>query len=148
MVPDARRPLAHEVYSIDRVTATSPDSEQVEYDPFYSLQAQSRTASGSVTRKRFWHARGGRPGVPATGGTEVFLSLVDLGFNPSAPADWTLDVETTCLNRDLPHRLTWARGASAFRLTQGGPIAAVNCLTGRATPTLRAAAKARRRCGG
>ncbi len=38
VVPDARRPLAHEVYSIDRVTATSPDNETLEYGPFYSLR--------------------------------------------------------------------------------------------------------------
>ena len=38
VVADARRPLAHEVYSIDRVTATSPDNETLEYGPFYSLR--------------------------------------------------------------------------------------------------------------
>ena len=31
IVPDARRPLAHEVYSIDRVVATSEDHRQVEF---------------------------------------------------------------------------------------------------------------------
>ncbi len=84
---------------------------------------------------RYWHAR--RERAAADEGSEVFISLVDLGFNPDAPGEWTLEAETTCLNRDLPHRLNLSEGASAFRLTQGGPIEAIKCLTGRATPTLR-----------
>ena len=136
VVPDARRPLAHEVYSIERVTATSPDSEQMEYGPFYSLRhgSDGRHAQQGPSEKRYWHARRERAG---DGASEVFLSLVDLGFNPDAPGEWTLEVETTCLNRDLPHRLNLSEGASAFRLTQGGPIAAIKSLTGRPTPTLR-----------
>ena len=84
---------------------------------------------------RYWHAR--RERAAADEGSEVFISLVDLGFNPDAPGEWTLEAETTCLNRDLPHRLNLGEGTSAFRLTQGGPIEAIKCLTGRATPTLR-----------
>ena len=109
VVPDARRPLAHEVYSIDRVTATSPENEQVEYQPFYSF----KHAAERRGQKTFWHATrrpAGQAGERSDGGTEVYLSLVDLDFDPSAPADWTLDVETTCLNRDLPHRLPFVAG--------------------------------------
>ena len=54
----------------------------------------------------------------------MFLSLVDLDFQPSAPADWTLDVETTCLNRDLPQRLPFGGGQPYLQLARGGPIAA------------------------
>ena len=135
-MPDARRPLAHEVYSIDRVMATAPDAEQVEYRPFYSLRHQGSGGidGGPNEGIRYWHAQARARGRRAG---EVFLSIVDLGFNPDAPGDWTLEVETTCLNRDLPHRLNLSEGALAFRLSQGGPIAAVKSLTGRATPTLR-----------
>ncbi len=133
VVPDARRPLAHEVYSVDRVTATSPDNETLEYGPFYSL----RHGDDHHSEKRFWQARRERAAATADGGSEVYVSLVDLGFNPDAPGQWTLEVETTCINRDLPHRLNLSEGSSAFRLTEGGPISAITCLTGRATPTLR-----------
>ena len=131
VVPDARRPLAHEVYSVDRVAATSPDNETIEFGPFYSLKHNG----DRNVEKRFWQAR--RERATADGGSEVYVSLVDLGFNPDAPGQWTLEVETTCINRDLPYRLNLSEGASAFRLTQGGPIATISCLTGRATPTLR-----------
>jgi type VI secretion system protein ImpG len=136
VVPDARRPLAAEVYSIDRVTATSPDNETLEFQPFYSF----RHATASREQKAFWHSSRRRAqqcaGRPDPGG-EVYVSLVDLDFETFDRGDWTLDVETTCLNRDLPHRLTWAPGQSAFRLTQGAPVSRIACVTGRCTPTLR-----------
>jgi type VI secretion system protein ImpG len=137
VVPDARRPQSHEVYSLDRVTATSPDNETIQYDPFYSLKHNH----DRQREKRYWHARRQAADAPGDRGTEVFISLVDLGFNPAARNQWTLEVETTCSNRDLPHRLNLNEGPSAFRLAQGGPIAAITCLSGRATPTFRAPQK-------
>jgi type VI secretion system protein ImpG len=135
VVPDTRRPLAAEVYGIERVTATSPANETIEYQPFYSI----KHARSEVQRQAFWYAtrrpaeQGDRGGDR---GTEVFLSLVDLGFTPFAPADWTLSVETTCLNRDLPHRLPFGGGQPKLGLAAGGPLARVECLT-RPTATLR-----------
>lgn len=129
VVPDARRPLAHEVYSIDRVGASSPDDEEVDFLPFFSVKhaAEGRAAGA------FWAATR-RPAEGANdSGTEVFLSLVDLGFQPSAPADWTLDVETTCLNRDLPGRLPFGGGQPRLQMSEGGALVTrITCLT---TPT-------------
>lgn len=137
VVPDARRPLAHEIYSIDRVIATSPDNEQMEFHPFYSV----RHAADSREQRAFWHATR-RPAGHAAGqvdrGTEMFLSLVDLDFLPAAPARWTLDVETTCLNRDLPRRLPFGGGQPRLQLSSGGPVGGIRCLTP-FTPTLRPA---------
>jgi type VI secretion system protein ImpG len=140
VTPDARRPLANEVYSIDRVTATSPDNEQIEYRPFYSF----KHSADRRAQKAFWHAvrrPAERCGGEVDPGTEVYLSLVDLGFKTSVPNDWTLDVETTCLNRDLPRRLPWQQGASGLHLTKGAPISRVECVTGRPTATRRPALK-------
>ena len=64
VVPDARRPLAHEVYSIDRVTATSPENEQVEYQPFYSF----KHAADQRQQKTFWQATRRPAGQPAKAG--------------------------------------------------------------------------------
>jgi type VI secretion system protein ImpG len=139
VVPDARRPLAGEIYSVDRVTATSPDNEEVEYQPFYSF----RHAAGRQQQKAFWYATRrpasqGRGGGPA--GTDVYLSLVDLAFTPSAPAEWTLAIETTCLDRDRPHRLPWGKGQPHLRLTKGAPLSRIECLT-QPTATFRPALK-------
>lgn len=140
VVPDARRPLAHEVYSIDRVGATSPSGEAVEYVPFFS----TRHARDRAAPERYWHATR-RAAVPPEGqidaGTEVYLSLTDLGLQVSAPADWTLDVETTCVNRDLPHRLPFGGDQPSLRFTEGGALVSrVVCLTP-PTRTLRPARK-------
>lgn len=140
VVPDARRPLAHEVYSIDQVTATSPDGEAIEYVPFFSTK---HGRDGAATA-RYWHATR-RPAIPPEGqideGTEVYLSLTDLGLRVSAPADWVLDVETTCVNRDLPHRLPFGGDQPHLRLTEGSALVSrIVCLTP-PTRTLRPARK-------
>ena len=134
VVPDARRPLAAEIYSIASVTATSPDNEEVDYAPFFSF----KHAADHNRQKAFWSAT--RRRVPTDDGTEVYLSLVDMGFDPSVSAGWTLDVETICLDRDLPHRLPFGDGQPVLRLSKGGPVSRVQCLT-RPTPTLRPALK-------
>jgi len=135
VVPDIRRPLAGEVYSIDRVTAVSGDNERVEYRPFYSF----KHAADRQQQRRFWHAVRG-PAEQAAGrvdqGTEVYLSLVDLDFSPSAPADATLEIQTTCLNRDLPNRLPFGGGQPRLLLSTGAPVSRIECLT-RPTGTLR-----------
>jgi type VI secretion system protein ImpG len=140
LVPDARRLLANEVYSIDRVTATSPDKEVSEFMPFFSV----RHAVGDRDAKTFWHPTR-RPAEASQGvvdhGTEVYLSLVDLGFLPTAPGNWTLNVETTCLNRDLPHRLPFGGGQPYLQMSSGNALVSqITCLTA-PTRTLRPAMK-------
>jgi type VI secretion system protein ImpG len=127
VVPDARRPRAHEVFSIDRVTAVSPNRETVEFHPFYSVR-HTHEADG---QQAYWHSVR-RPAVPkpddVDNGSEVFLSLVDLAFRPSAPADWILHVETTGLNRDLPARLC-ENGPPRLQSAEGGALFGISCLT-------------------
>src|SRR5213079_231221 len=53
IVPDQRRPLAHEVYSVDRVTASAPDGREAEYQPFFSV----KHGLGGVGRAGpYWHS--------------------------------------------------------------------------------------------
>jgi type VI secretion system protein ImpG len=138
VVPDARRPLAHEIYSIERVTASSPDGRQVDYRPFYSVKhaaPESDETYWNATRKVAEHT------TPDDSGTEIFLSLVDLSFQPSAPADWTMDIETVCLNRDLPHRLPFGGDQPKLQMASGGGLVGrITCLTP-PTETLRPAAR-------
>ena len=138
VVPDRRLPLSHEVYSIDGVTATPPQGESVEFQPFYSVKhTRGRGDRGART---FWHStRRTATGTAELGdrGTEVFLSLVDLDFQPSSPADWTLDVETTCLNRGLASDLPFGGDQPRLQLRDGkGFVSRVTCLTA-PTPPLR-----------
>jgi len=53
------------------------------------------------------------------------------------PADWTVSVETTCLNRDLPARLPYGGGHPYLKLVDGpAAVIGVACVTP-PTPTLR-----------
>lgn len=132
VVPDARRPAATEVYSIDTVTATSPDGEETPYVPFYSV----KHANGTEGPQTFWHATR-RTAGRRDPGTEVYLSLVDLDFNPAAASDWVVTVGTTCLNRDLPSKLPYGGGHPRLQLVEGAsPVAGLTCVTP-PTSTLR-----------
>jgi type VI secretion system protein ImpG len=137
VVPDRRRPAGLEVYAIDKVEATSPDGESAQYWPFFS------TAHSAVAQDRqtFWYATRKPSEVADDKGTEVHLSLVDLGLQPAAPAAWTLTVQTTCLNRDLPSRLPFGGDQPRLELSEGrGLVADIRCLTP-PTPTRRPALK-------
>ena len=125
VVPDARRPQALEIYSIDQVVATMPDGGEAMYRPFYSAQHATEQ-----NQQAFWHGTRRAAESDADHGTEVFLTLVDLDFQPSAPGGAVLDVQTTCLNRDLPHRLPFGGDQPRLQLSEGGgPLAPLVCLT-------------------
>jgi type VI secretion system protein ImpG len=138
VVPDARHPLAHEVYAVEHVSACGPDGAEVVYRPFFSLEH----AAGDEADPVYWHAsrRQAEDGAaPLDRGTEVFLSLVDLAQSPAATAGWTVDVETTCLSRDLPQRLPYGGDQPRLMLAGGGgPVTRIACLTA-PTRTLRPA---------
>src|SRR5690606_10977587 len=104
VIPDTRRPVGYEVYSINKVVATTPTGDKKEYLPFYGLKhqhlGQERQAFWLSTRR---HAKLNYQDRDE--GTDVFLSLVDLQFNPNIPDDHTLIIDTICSNRDLPAKL-------------------------------------------
>lgn len=131
VIPDERRRTATEIFSIDRVAATSPDDDQIEFLPFYSF----RHGADARRQSSYWYANrrpAGRYKGQVDRGTEMYLTLVDLDMNPASPQEWIMDVETTCLNRDLPGKLHKPR----MTLAEGGPIANIVCLSG-PTPTRR-----------
>jgi type VI secretion system protein ImpG len=99
VVPDARRPRAMEVYSIDEVESIHPDTKEVlTYQPFYSLHDKSGVSDGEA----FWHHhRHPSPSIEDPG-TDVFLVMVDPHFEPAVPATEVISVRATCTNRNLP----------------------------------------------
>jgi type VI secretion system protein ImpG len=129
IVPDVHQPQGLEVYSVDRVTGANPSGGGgTEYHPFYSF----RHGVARDTRQAFWYAS--RRSSPQEGdqGSDVYLHLVDLGFDPRLPAESTLIVRTTCTNRDLPARLQGAGEALHLSLEATAPLSGIRCLR---TPT-------------
>lgn len=138
IVADARQPQAVEVYSVDRVTASvvekdedgTPKQKHLEFRPFYGL-THGVGGGHDDERGAWWLAS--RRAAPSSDedeedlGTEVYLSLVDLSQRSHAPEGWFLEVETTCLSRDLPSRLPVA--PKLYPSEGGGPIRSIRCLT-------------------
>lgn len=129
LVPDARSPDSHEIYSIDSVAAVSRDGARREYFPFYGVQ---HPGAGDAPRS-FWSAeRRTDPTSPhgRGAGTEMYISLVDLEARPATPDQWILETHITCLNRNRPGKLPFGGGEPRLRFRVGGSgIAAVRCLT-------------------
>jgi type VI secretion system protein ImpG len=135
VVPDVTRQTAAEVYSIDDVTGTAPrDERPIPFQPFYSV----KHALERDLQHTFWHASRGQSQKKDDEGTEVYLTLVDLEFNAASPDVETVNVYTTCTNRDLPARLPFGNPEGDFQLEGAGLFSSIRCLK-KPTPTLRPA---------
>ncbi len=139
VVPNARRTRTMEVLSIDRVTARTAKGQTRNYSPFYS----SSHEIGESSSDGYWYAtrRAAQPSAGETDrGSEVYISLVDLKGRRMSDLDWTLDVETTCLNRDLVARLP-SRDRLKLAFSDGGGQIQATCVVP-PTPTHRMLDKA------
>ena len=133
VTPDVRHNRAMEIYSIDSVYSTHLDTgESVEYQPFFAC----RHGNEQRGRQPYWHARRAPSPLKNDRGTEVYLSLVDLQFNPRLPPIEVLNVSTTCTNRDLPGELRTSGGeAWGFHLEGQAPLRRIDPVV---VPTLPA----------
>lgn len=130
VLPDSRRLLSKEVYSIDSVEAVSPSGESIHYRPFYGFNHQMNGRKPVA----YWHASRKPAEVhrheDIDNGTEMFISLVDVNFQNDVPDNWILNIKTTCLNRDLPGRLPFGGGQPYLQLGEGNaPLSSVQCIT-------------------
>lgn len=134
VIPDLRRQPATEVYSVNKVTGTAPYlDEPHQFQPLYSYGH----AFDKETPPGFWYAsRRPSPQKDDTG-TDVYISIVNLDFKPTRPADETLTVHTTCTNRDLPAQLSFGDPQGDFELDGAAPITTIKCLK-KPTSTVRA----------
>ncbi len=133
VIPDVRRQMAMEIYSIDSVVADDPQKGQSRaFQPFYSL----RHAYTDEQDRTFWYCSRRQSTRAEDPGTELDITLVDLDFNPHVPATSVLTVHTTCTNRDLPARLPFGGSEGELEVEGAAPLSRVRCLT-KPTPTLR-----------
>jgi type VI secretion system protein ImpG len=117
------RPQSTEVYSVDAVTNVDPSqSKATVFQPFYSI----RHSASAEEQKAFWYAAR-RPGADDQA-TDVYLTLVDLDFNPGRPGCDTLVVNTTCTNRNLPDQLQHLGDQLPLKLEAAAPLRGIRCL--------------------
>jgi type VI secretion system protein ImpG len=133
VVPDVRRQGALEVYAVAGVTSADGEARVTRHHPFFGQHHAGGTAGKEGP---YWTATR-RPAGGRDPGTEVYLSLVDLDFDPMQPADSVATVETLCCNRDLPAQLPFGGGHPHLKPVQGAAaVQGISCLTP-PTPTLR-----------
>ncbi len=133
VIPDVHRQMTTEVYSVDDVITTDPRTNTTrEFSPFYSL----KHAYGEEMEKTFWYAVRRASQRTEDDGTEVFLSMVDMNFNPRVPSAEVITVRTTCTNRDLPAQLPFGGKSSDFEVEGTALLSHVRCLT-KPTETVR-----------
>jgi len=140
VVPDARRPRAVEIYSIDAVETSSPGERPVPAAPIYAAAA---FAAGDASRPRLrWSAtrriaEDPRPDGATDRAGDVWLSLLDGQGGPAEVANIVVHVRATCTNRNLPDKLPFAVGRPRLHVEDGqGPIDRITCLL-RPTKALR-----------
>ncbi len=144
VIPDSRRPIGYEIYSIDKVTASTSSGEKCEYLPLYGVTH----AHNEKTDQVFWCSQRRSSKLSPhqrDDGTDIFLSLVDLHFNPNLPDDRTLIIDTLCSNRDLPSKLPFNLNHPKLQCVQAAPpsekIRFLAQPTGTVRPALRNAAR-------
>ncbi|MCW8876477.1 MAG: type VI secretion system baseplate subunit TssF [Kangiellaceae bacterium] len=133
---DYRRPLGYEVYSIDKVIGSTSTGEPKEFFPLYGLNHECQDPETEA----FWFANRRSAKLKneqRDEGTDVYLNLVDLQFNPRLPEDYTLTINTTCSNRDLPSRLPFNLDQPKLQgVDSAPPCSKIRCLT-QPTATIR-----------
>ena len=129
IIPDARRPTGYEIYSIDNVIASNTAGAQEDFLPFYGLKHEHL----DLKTQSFWFAtrRHAKLGYAQRDeGTDLYLSLVDLNFNPNLPEDRTLILNTTCSNRDLPAKLPFNLDQPKLQCVNAAPpCQKIRCIT-------------------
>jgi type VI secretion system protein ImpG len=131
VVPDVAHPRGLEVYAVDSVTSVDPTTgTTTEYQPFYSF----RHGGTRQTQRTFWYATRRQATGENDRGTDVYLSLVDLDFDPRVPAEKSLVVRTLCTNRDLPLLLQQAGEDLYLELETAAPLRRVRCLRAPSLP--------------
>lgn len=119
ITPDARRRLTTEIFSVDEVVGVTPGSrEPIRFEPFYS----SRHGSERTKHQAYWYARRRATGWRSDGGTDVYLSFVDLSERVVHPRLDAVTARLTCFNGDLPSRLPFGNQDGDFELPGGGPV--------------------------
>ncbi len=125
VIADMRRQSTTEVYSVDSVTSISPETgSSVDFQPFYSVKHSADRQQSQA----FWHMVRRLSERKDDPGTEVYLSLVDLGFKPTSPPTDVLTIHVTCTNRDLPGVLPFGDPAGDFEMEGAAPIKRIRCV--------------------
>jgi type VI secretion system protein ImpG len=135
VVPDLKHRENMEVYSIDQVFSSNPNTREItDYEPFYSLRHGRSKDAG----RTYWHATRHAATKRGDGGSEVMIGLLDLSGRRAMPGSDALTVKCTCTNRDLPSKLPFGDENGDFEFEGTSMIKRIVSLR-KPTPSLRPA---------
>ncbi|MDR3179953.1 MAG: type VI secretion system baseplate subunit TssF [Holosporaceae bacterium] len=96
LVPDYRRYHSHEIYTIEKMVAVDPqNNDEVEIKEFFSCAHDFAPSTSPI----LWKSRRKKSYLKDALGEDVYVSFVDLNFNPQFPADKIFYAHTFCTNR-------------------------------------------------
>lgn len=127
IIPDVRRPMGMEVYSVDWVRKFSRNQDGTDSQAFYPAYSVQHGLHDDGNG-HYWYLQRKPSMLPNDDGSDVMLSLVDRDMNPSAPGVDTLSLSLTCTNRDLPSQLPYGGEDSLLEPEQSGVIASAKLL--------------------
>lgn len=126
LTPDQRRERTTEIYSLNRVLATQEGvPDPVEFQPYFSFNHQTDPRHASNQPSSFWLARRAPSLQKDIPGTELFLTFVDLDFNPNMPDVQTIYGDTLCTNRYLADQMS---AGALLQIEDQAPINRIICL--------------------
>ncbi len=122
LIPDQRRDRTTEIYSIQSVLSAPEGSEEAKiFSPYFSFDHGSIHNSDSI----YWVARRQTASMRDLPGSDMFLSFVDLQFNPALPPKQIFYAQTLCTNRFLAEQLPTA---AELQIEETPPITSIRCL--------------------
>jgi len=133
VVPDARRRMGTEIFSIEDVVSSDPVTHELtHYEPFYAYRHRTLREK----HQTFWYSRRRPATRKGDEGSEVSLFVVDLSMRTCLPDTQTITVHCTCTNRDILSRLPFGNENGDFEVEGIGSIKGAVALR-KPTPTLR-----------
>ncbi|MDR1561394.1 MAG: type VI secretion system baseplate subunit TssF [Holosporaceae bacterium] len=121
LAPDYRRYNNHEIYTIEKMVAVDAKNNAETFVPeFFSCNHLSNDSNNGI----FWKSRRKKTYIKDMLGEDVFISLIDLDFNPQFPADKVFYAYTLCTNRYMAEQIP-AHGELQIELP--APIKRVYC---------------------
>jgi type VI secretion system protein ImpG len=133
VTPDALRERVTEVFCVTGVVGIRDDGTRVPYVPLFSVEH----AAAGEAEDAFWYAT--REPVQRDDhiGTDTWLSLVDLNFEPTRPAAESLLIDTLSTNRGLAEEVP---AKAVLSIENAAPVAGVTLLYKPTLPRYRGAA--------
>lgn len=129
IIPDSRKPDSYEVYSIDNVTSIDKSGKKQSYLPMYGCNHYQSTP----TETNFWHTNRRHASLDdflRDEATDVFLTLVDIGFDPHTAKNTSISMKATCSNRNLPAKLPFSDTQPKLSAIDASPpCELIKCIT-------------------